>query len=124
LAPFARHVITPGGGLVRGAIARPLARVATFLGDYDRAEAWFETAHEMHARLQAPFYLAFGELDNADLCLVRRADGDRARARELATTAAATAAEYGCAGLSKRALTLLADISARPEHRRSPGREY
>jgi hypothetical protein len=38
------------------------------------------------------------------------ADGDIEHAQKVATTAAATAAEYGCAGLSKRAATLLAHI--------------
>jgi hypothetical protein len=53
--------------------------------------------------------MALGQLDHADLCLARRADGDLERARELATTAAATAAEYGCAGLTRRAEALLAE---------------
>jgi hypothetical protein len=49
-----------------------------------------------------------GQLDHADLCLTRRADGDRERARHLVIAAAATAAQYGCAGLTKRATALLA----------------
>ena len=50
------------------------------------------------------------QLDHADLCLARRADGDLERARQLVTTAAATAAEYGSAGLTRRADKLLADL--------------
>ena len=96
--------------LVQGAVARPLARCATLLGDYDQAEEWFAIAHDIHERLEAPFWSALGQLDHADLCLARRADGDPERARELVTTAAATAAEYGCAGLTRRATGLLAAL--------------
>ena len=110
VAPFADHVVDPTAALVPGAIARPLAGAATLLGDYDQAEEWFAIAHDIHARLQAPFWTALGQLDHADLCLARRADGDLERARELVTTAAATAAEYGCAGLTERADRLLADL--------------
>ena len=42
LAPFADHVVSPAV-LVRGAIARPLARAATLLGEYEQAEHWFAT---------------------------------------------------------------------------------
>jgi hypothetical protein len=87
-------------------MARPLARAATLLGEYDEAEAWFEIAHDLDARLPAPFWVALGQLDHADLCLTRRADGDLDRALDLATTAAATAAELGFAGLAKRAAAL------------------
>ncbi|MGO9877486.1 MAG: hypothetical protein ACLPVY_27235, partial [Acidimicrobiia bacterium] len=107
LAPFASHVISPAGVIVNGAVARPLARAATILGNYDQAEQWFAIAHDIHTRLQAPYWTALGQLDHADLCIARRADGDLERARHFAQTAAATAAEYGCAGLTKRAEALL-----------------
>ncbi len=107
LAPYATHVIVPAPTLVTGAITRPLARAATLLGDYDQAEHWFAIAHDIHHRLQAPYWTALGQLDHADLCLTRRADGDLERARHFARTASATAAEYGCGGLTKRAAALL-----------------
>jgi len=107
LVPYADQVIVPGGVVVNGALARPLARAATLLGDYDQAERWFAIAHDIHGRLQAPYWTALGQLDHAELCLARRADGDVQRASELVTTATATATEYGCAGLTKRAEALL-----------------
>jgi class 3 adenylate cyclase/tetratricopeptide (TPR) repeat protein len=107
VAPFDTQVVSPATALLKGAIARPLARAATLLGDYDRAEAWIAIAHDIHARLQAPFYVALGQLDHADLCLERHADGDMDRARSLATTATATAAEYGYRALVSRAAALL-----------------
>jgi hypothetical protein len=85
-------------------------RAATLLGDYDQAEEWFAIAHDIHAQLQAPYWTAHGRLDHADLCLARRADGDLERARNFATAAATTAAEYGCAGLTRRAEAVLADL--------------
>ena len=44
LEPYADRVIAPAV-LVEGAVARPLARAATLLGDYDQAENWFAVAH-------------------------------------------------------------------------------
>jgi class 3 adenylate cyclase len=102
LGLLAEHVVTPGGVIVMGAMARPLARLATILGDYDRAESWFTTAHETHAQLRAPFWTAVGQLDHADLCLRRREGDDMRRAEQLATTAAASAAEFGFNGLAAR----------------------
>jgi class 3 adenylate cyclase/tetratricopeptide (TPR) repeat protein len=110
LAPFSDHVVTAGPTRVYGALARPLARAAAALGEYDQAEAWFATAHDIHARLEAPYLTARGQLDEADFHMTRDADGDVVRARDVATTAAATAAHYGCAALSERAAGLLATI--------------
>lgn len=110
LAGLESHVVAPDGFILVGTVARPLARAATMLGEYERAERGFAIAHEISGRLQAPYWTARTELDHADLCLARRADGDLERARELITTAAAIAAEYGCAGLTRRAETLLADL--------------
>jgi tetratricopeptide (TPR) repeat protein len=109
LAPFDTDLACPAPSPV-GALARPLARIATVLGDYDQAERWFATADDIHARLQAPFWTALGQLDYADLCMVRCADGDLARARQRVTTAAATATQYNYAGLTTRAETLLTQL--------------
>ena len=109
LKPFAPQVICPIV-LVFGATARPLARAATLLGDYDQAEHWFATAHDVHARLHAPYWTACGQLDHADLCRARHGDGDIERARGLAATAAAAAIDYGCGGLADRAAALLAEL--------------
>jgi class 3 adenylate cyclase/tetratricopeptide (TPR) repeat protein len=108
LAPFVNQVVAPDGMIAFGAVARPLARAATLLGNYDAAERWFAIAHDIHRRLQVPYWTARGQLDHADFCLARRAEGDVERAHNLATDAAATAAEYGCAALSRRAADLLA----------------
>ena len=69
------------GPTVSGSVARPLARAATMLGDYDQAEQWFATAHDIHTKLQAPFWTATGQLDHAELCLARRGEGDIENAR-------------------------------------------
>ena len=110
VAPYATQVVAPAAAAVSGAIARPLARAATILGEFDQAEEWFAIAHDIHARLEAPYYAALSQLDHADLCVTRQTDGDVQRAQSLATTAAATAAEYGYAGLTTRAAGLLDGI--------------
>jgi hypothetical protein len=110
VAPFADHVAEPASLLVSGVLARPLGRATAMLGDFEQAEQWFADAHDLHRRLEAPFWIARGQLDHADLCLARRGDGDLERARELVTTATAIAAQYGCAGLTRRAAGLLAAL--------------
>src|SRR5262249_3092028 len=40
VSPYANQLIAPAGPVVNGSIARPLARAATLLGDYDLAERW------------------------------------------------------------------------------------
>lgn len=110
VSPFATHVVEPTTALLVGAIARPLARAATLLGDHDRAEDWFAIAHDIHVRLRAPFWTALGQLDHADLCLDRGAGDDPERARGFVAMAASTAAEYGFAGLTRRADKLLAGL--------------
>jgi class 3 adenylate cyclase/tetratricopeptide (TPR) repeat protein len=109
IAPYSTQVAA-APSVVLGAVDRPLARAATLLGDYSQAEQRFAAAHDIHVRLQAPFYVALTQLDHADLCLTRHSNGDLERATQLATSAAATAAEYGCAGLTNRAAALLAAI--------------
>ncbi len=109
LEAHATQIISPAA-VVNGTVARPLARAATLLGDYGRAEEWFAIAHDAHARLQAPYWIARTQLDHADLCVDRRDDGDMERARNFAEAAATTAAKYNCAGLEKRAVVLLADL--------------
>jgi class 3 adenylate cyclase/tetratricopeptide (TPR) repeat protein len=110
LEPFSDHVISPASVVVSGAIARPLARAATLVGDYEKAEHWFAIAHDLHARLEAPYWTARGQLDHADLCIVRGLGGGLDRARDLIATAASTAAEYDFAGLARRAELLLAEL--------------
>lgn len=107
VAPFADHVAEPTSALVAGALGRPLGRAATILGDFDQAEEWFALAHAIHSRLRTPYWTARSQLDLADLCLARRADGDAERASELVAAAAATAAEYDFAGLTQSAAGLL-----------------
>ena len=106
IAPFADQVNCPTT-LVEGAVARPLARLATLVGDYDRAEAWFAVAHDVHERLGAPYWTALGQLDHADLCIARGRAGDIERARALASAGGATAAAYGFAGVTERAAAQL-----------------
>lgn len=110
VGPYAAHVEAPAAALVQGSAARPLARAATVVGDYDQAEEWFAVAHDTHRRLEAPFWMTFGLLDHADLCLARRENGDLERARHFATTASTTARTYGCDALAERATRLLASI--------------
>jgi hypothetical protein len=53
LRPYADHVISPQGIIVTGAVARPLARAATLLGEYEAAEAWFALSHDLHSGQRA-----------------------------------------------------------------------
>jgi uncharacterized protein HemY len=86
-----------------GAIARPLGRLASLLGDYGKAEVYFRVALDLHARLEAPYWTAVTQLDYADMLVARDAGGDVEQARELSANALATARQYGCAGVEARA---------------------
>lgn len=90
-----------------GSVARPLGRLAGALGWYDRAEQHYGTAMAVHERLGAPVWLSRTRLDRATTLMGRGGPDDAARARDLALSALLTAADLGCAGISRRAREVL-----------------
>ena len=94
-----------------GAAARTLGRLATLLGRYDDAETHLGDALVMHERIQAPFWIARTRIDQAELCLTRRAGDDLTTARDHLDQAQRIVDEYGYAGLQLRIDRLAADLA-------------
>jgi hypothetical protein len=94
-----------------GALARPLGRLATLVGRYDDAERHLRDALATHERMGARFWTGRTRIDQAELCLARRADGDLVSAREHLDAAQRIADEYGLGGLQLRIDRLRADLA-------------
>jgi len=87
---------------VHGSVAQHLGTLATVLGRYDTAECHFTRALELHERLHAPYWTALTQLEWGRMLLARGAQGDRARAQTMLTSARDTAGRYGFAALGRR----------------------
>ena len=107
LSPYAGLVIFVGA-LDKGAVARPLGRLATLLGRYDEAETHLRRALETHERLEAPYWIARTQLDLAELCGARRNPTDTDTARDLIQQVRHSAEQHGYGGLLPRAHRLSA----------------
>jgi ATP/maltotriose-dependent transcriptional regulator MalT len=84
-----------------GAADRYLGMLATTLGEWERAEAHFESALELNRRMGAVTWLAHTEYEYARL-LVARGPGDRDRLSALLGDAAAHAERIGMPALLGR----------------------
>ena len=79
----------------RGSIARLLGSLAALLGRYSEAEAHFEKALEMNARIRARVWMCHTQHEYARMLLARGNPGDREKATELSALALAAAREIG-----------------------------
>ncbi|HVN00149.1 MAG TPA: hypothetical protein VMT68_08045, partial [Caulobacteraceae bacterium] len=103
LAPFADQAITvPTFTLCCGSAARYLGLLADRLGDFSRAEAYFEQALAMNESMSAWPWLAHARHDYAQMLTRRSRRGDLARAMRLTGDALATARELGMSALIQR----------------------
>lgn len=93
-----------------GALSRPLGRLATLLGRYDDADRRLHDALAMHEHMGARFWTGRTRIDQAELCLARRTDGDLVSARDHLDAAQRIADEYGLGGLQLRIDRLRADL--------------
>jgi tetratricopeptide (TPR) repeat protein len=100
--------------ICRGPIAHYLGILATVRERYEDAEAHFGDAAALNERMQAPFHLARTQLEWARMLSERAGPGDIDRARALLEQAAATAHEFGCAQVERRAHRLLDELASRP----------
>lgn len=110
LTPFSEQVVIPTGAITTGAIAHHLGLLATTLGDYEEAEAHFQTAEAIHSRIGAPTLLARTRLEWARMLLARRQPGDAERGYDLLGRALATARELGLGNVERRAVALLQEV--------------
>jgi hypothetical protein len=90
LEPYAEQLIWPGIG-AHGAVARPLALVATVTERFDDADRHFATAAGIAERFGAPVWLARTQQEWAGMLLRRGQPGDVERAEALLAAAAEAA---------------------------------
>ncbi|ADG20296.1 adenylate/guanylate cyclase [Paraburkholderia atlantica] len=103
LLPFRDQVVTvPVFTLCCGSAARFLGMLAHALGDWSAAEQHFEYALSMDERLRAWPWLAHGRHEYALMLVARNGIGDRARARDLLSMAAAAAKKLEMFALVER----------------------
>ena len=95
-------MVVPTTTLCCGANARYLGMLAATLGEFDRAEAHFEHALDMNARIGARPWLAHTKAEYALLLRQRGGKGVSERAEVLANEAWEIAAELDMVRLKKR----------------------
>jgi tetratricopeptide (TPR) repeat protein len=105
LQPYAGRTILSGGigsYICLGAVSRYLGLLAATLSRWQEAEAHFRDALALNTRMGARPYVARTQQDYASMLLARNQSGDRERARDLLTSALATAQELGMAELEEK----------------------
>jgi tetratricopeptide (TPR) repeat protein len=115
LLPYAEQAVVVGNSITcNGAASRILGRLAAVLQKWEAAEAHFEHAIGLNARLTALPWLAHTQDQYAQMLLQRNRDEDVKRAQALRAAALETASSLGMAALER---------SLRDEHAQSqPGR--
>ena len=106
LAPWADQAPYPGL-TVDSPVSHYLGGLATVLGRYDDADAYFARAAALNDRANAKFFAARNNLSWATMLAERNAPGDNERARDLLTKAHAAAAAQGYANIERRAAEAL-----------------
>jgi len=97
-----------------GSMDRYLGTTATVLGDFDAAEAWFQSALALNTRLGARTWLAHTAYGYARMLLTRGSGDDRSHARAQLGLALGLAQEVGLLGLVRRATQLGEDVQPTP----------
>jgi DNA-binding CsgD family transcriptional regulator len=97
-----------------GAIDRYLGTTATVLGEWDTAEAWFQSALALNTQLGARTWLAHTAYAYARMLLARGGKNDRSHARAQLGLALGLAQEVGLPGLIRRATSIGEDIQPSP----------
>ena len=107
LAPWADQWSTMGSAAVEGPVSHYLGGLATVLGRYDEADAYFTQAAAFSDRAGAKFFAARTDLLWGKMLAERGAPGDAEKARRLLTTAHTTATVHGYANVEQRATEAL-----------------
>jgi hypothetical protein len=106
LTPFAGRIDWSGASTC-GAVDHYLGHLAFALGDLDGALMHLDAAAGMHARLEAPFFIALTDLERARTLLARNAKGDGVQAAELLATVRDAAKRGGFGRIKRQAAALL-----------------
>jgi len=112
LAPWAEQSVASGSVTASGLVSHSLGGLATVLGRYDEADAYFDRSAAMSARMKAKFFGAVTDLLRGNMLAERQADGDTEKARDLLTKAQGAAAAYGYGNVERRAAAALRRLDA------------
>jgi class 3 adenylate cyclase len=105
------HLVSFNGVALQGPVADALGRLATVLGDHDRAERYFDIADTLSRRLDDPFFIARARLHRAEMQIQRDRPGDCDEARSNCDAVRDLARRHGFAGLERDAETVSARLS-------------
>jgi len=106
LAPWADQLSYPGP-TAQCPVSHYLGGLATVLGRYDEADAYFSQAAVMSQRMGAKFFAALTDLMWGKMLAERQAPGDTEKARDLLTKARTAAVAHGYGGVERRAAAAL-----------------
>jgi class 3 adenylate cyclase/tetratricopeptide (TPR) repeat protein len=106
LAPWAAQFSTTGV-TADGPVSYYLGSLATVLGRFDEADAYFMQAAAFNDRVDAKFFAASTNLAWGEILAERGAPGDAEQSRDLLTNAYAVAAAHGYASVERRAAEAL-----------------
>ena len=110
LVPWASHLPATGAS-AQGPVSHYLGGLATVLGRYDEADAYFAQAAASSDR-GAKFFAARTDLLWGRMLAERRAPGDTENARKLLTKAHSAAKAYGYGNVERRAASALQLLDA------------
>jgi class 3 adenylate cyclase/tetratricopeptide (TPR) repeat protein len=110
LAPWADQM-SNGGISTNGPVSHYLGGLATVLGRYDEADAYFTQAAAFSDRVGAKFDAARTNLSWGKMLAERNAPGDIEKARDLLTKAQTAAATHGYANVERRAAAALQQLN-------------
>jgi tetratricopeptide (TPR) repeat protein len=111
LAPWVDQMATTGT-TAEGPVSHYLGGLATVLGRYDDADAYFARSAAFSDRIGAKFFAARTDILWGRMLAERRAPGDTQKARELLSKAHTSAAAHGYANVEQRAAAALQQLGA------------
>jgi len=111
LAPWSDQLSTAGSATAEGPVSHYLGGLASVLGRYDEADAYFRRATAFNERVDAKFFGARTSLSWGKMLAERNAPGDNEKARDLLTEAQTTAAAHGYAKVERRAAQALQGLN-------------
>jgi tetratricopeptide (TPR) repeat protein len=112
LSPWADTWSTTTGPTAEGPVSYFLGGLATVLGRYDEADAYFANSAASSARAHAKFFAAQTDLLWGKMLAERGAPGDLEKARDLLTKAQTVAADNGYGNVERRAAEQLQLLDA------------
>jgi DNA-binding winged helix-turn-helix (wHTH) protein/tetratricopeptide (TPR) repeat protein len=120
LSPYADRVAVNLGTTCGGSVSRPLANLATTLGDWSAAARHYEDALQMNRCMKAAHFVAHTQQQYARMLLRRDGDGDSAKALELLGEALAIYERLEMKTFAAQAQDLIADARRAASPRKRP----